>query len=136
MAKLKDLVNININRDFITVQGAEIPVIFTMESFPYIEEAYGKGYQAFERDLNALLQKGSGATIGELELKIVRSLIYGMVHAGGTECTPDELRNAIPISEISGIFEKVLEIFTNQIFQASDQQKLQGAAAKSKKKRK
>ena len=134
MAKLKDLVNVNINRDTITVQGAQIPVIFTMQSFPFIEEAYGKGYHAFERDMNALLLSGE-FTLGKVETKIMHSLIYGMVRSGGTDCTPEELAGAIPLSDLSDVFEKVLAIFQNQIFQASDEAKLNGAA-KNKKKRK
>lgn len=132
-AKLKDLINININRDTITIQGVEIPVIFTMESFPYVEEAYGASYIQYEKDLNALMRKGE-VELGNTELKIINSLIYGMVRAGGTETTPDELEAAIPLSDKPGIFQSVLNIFNNQIFQASDVKKLNAIPKKNKKK--
>lgn len=133
MAKLKDLINININRDTITIQGVEIPVVFTMESFPYVEEAYGASYIQYEKDLNALMRKEE-VELGKTELKIINSLIYGMVRAGGTETTPDELEAAIPLSDKPGIFQSVLNIFNNQIFQASDVKKLSAIPKKNKKK--
>ncbi len=36
MARLSDLVNVNITRNSIKIQGVSIPVIFTFESFPYL----------------------------------------------------------------------------------------------------
>lgn len=133
MAKLKDLINVNINRDTITIQGVEIPVVFTMESFPYVEEAYGASYIQYEKDLNELMRKGE-VELGKTELKIINSLIYGMVRAGGTETTPDELETAIPLSDKPGIFQSVLGIFNNQIFQASDVKRLNAIPKKNKKK--
>lgn len=134
MAKLKDLVNININRDEITIQGVPLPVIFTMQSFPFVEEAYGKEYVEFEKDLNQMLTGGE-FILGQNEIKLMSSLIYGMVRSGGTECTPDELQAAIPLSDLAGIFESVLKVFNNQIFQPVDVKKLHAAGAKNKKKR-
>ena len=49
MARLSDLVNVNINLNKIKIQGVDIPVIFTFESFPYVEESYGKPYHEFEK---------------------------------------------------------------------------------------
>lgn len=123
MAKLKDLVNVNINRDTITIQGKKIPVIFSMLAFPYIEEAYGKPYHVFEKDLNIMLRKGK-VRLGKNELRLMYSLIYAMVRAGGTECTPKELEGAIPFSDLHSIFETVLNIFNNQHFQKEDMDKL------------
>lgn len=135
MAKLKDLINININRDVISIQGVQLPVIFTMESFPFVEEAYGKEYVAFEKDLNKMLI-GGDFILGKNEIKLMSSLIYGMVRSGGTECTSAELLSSIPLSDLPGIFEAVLKVFNNQIFQQSDVQKLHAAGAKTKKKHK
>lgn len=119
MAKLKDLVNVDINRDNITIQGVSIPVIFTMKSFPFIEESYGKPYRVFELDLNRMLRKGQ-VRLGKNETRLMYALIYGMVRAGGTECTPKELDGSIPISDLQGIFQTVLNIFNNQHFQKED----------------
>lgn len=123
MAKLSDLVNVNINRDAITIQGVEIPVIFSMKAFPFVEEAYGKPYHVFENDLNRMMLKGS-VKIGKNETRLMYALIYAMVRAAGTETTPKELEGAIPISDIEGIFFTVLKIFNNQDFQKEDMDKL------------
>lgn len=123
MAKLSDLVNVNINRDTIQIQGVSIPVIFTMKSFPYIEEAYGKPYHIFEKDINRMLQKGR-LTLGKKEVRLMNALIYAMVRSGGTDCTPSEIENAIPLSDLPDIFKTVFNIFNNQMFQKEDMDKI------------
>lgn len=123
MAKLKDLVNVNINRNVIRIQGVEIPVIFTFKSFPYLEEAYGKPYHIFEKDLNRMLKKGR-VTLGKNEVRLMNALIYSMVRSGGTDCTLHELEGAIPLHDLPGIFEVILPIFNNQIFQPEDAEKI------------
>ncbi len=123
MARLSDLVNVDINLNKIKIQGVEIPVIFTFESFPYVEESYGKPYHEFEKEMNDMLAKGE-FSLGEQEAKLMRSLIYAMVRSGGTECTPTEIKNAIPLYDIPGIFQVVFEIFNGQNFQIEDMEKL------------
>ncbi|QWG81987.1 hypothetical protein [Bacillus mycoides] len=123
MARLRDLVNVEININKIKVQGVELPVIFTFESFPYVEESYGKSYNEFEKEMNQMLEKGS-FSLGEKEAKLMRSLIYAMVRSGGTECTPLEIKNAIPLYDIPDIFQVVFDIFNGQNFQNSDMEKL------------
>jgi uncharacterized protein YjhX (UPF0386 family) len=123
LAKLSDLVNVNINRDTIKIQDVDIPVIFTMKSFPFVEEAYGKPYHIFEKDLNRMLQKGT-VKLGKNETRLMSALIYAMVRSGGTECTPKELEGSIPISDLSGVFQTVLNIFNNQMFQKEDMDKM------------
>ncbi|MFY4685294.1 hypothetical protein [Bacillus anthracis] len=123
MARLSDLVNVDINLNKIKIQGVEIPVIFTFESFPYVEESYGKPYHEFEKEMNEMLAKGE-FSLGEQEAKLMRSLIYAMVRSGGTECTPTEIKNAIPLYDMPGIFQVVFEIFNGQNFQIEDMEKL------------
>lgn len=123
MAKLRDLVNVNINRDTIQIQGVDIPVIFSMKAFPYVEEAYGKPYHMFEKDLNRMMASGK-VRLGKNEMRLMYGLIYAMVRAGGTECTPKELEGAIPFSDLQGVFQKVLDIFNRQHFQKSDIEKI------------
>ncbi|MEK3822092.1 hypothetical protein MKY20_23700 [Cytobacillus sp. FSL W8-0315] len=123
MAKLSDLVNVNINRDTINIQGVSFPVIFTFKSFPLVEEAYGKPYHVFEKDINRMLQKKQ-LTLGKTEIRLMNALIYAMVKAGGTDCTPREIETSIPLSDLPGIFQKVLDIFSNQNFQKSDMEKI------------
>ncbi len=123
MAKLRDLVNVDINRNTIMIQGVKIPVIFTFESFPYLEQAYGKSYHVFEKDLNAMMQKGR-VTLGKNEFKLMKALIYAMVRSGGTDCTVHELEGAIAIDDLPGVFQVALGIFNNQKFQSSDAKKV------------
>lgn len=123
MAKLRDLVNVNINRNVIKIQGVEIPVIFTFKSFPYLEEAYGKSYQFFEKDLNRMMRRGT-VTLGKNEVKLMNALVYAMIRSGGTDATVAEVENAIPLSDLPDIFKTVLSIFNNQIFQHEDQEKI------------
>jgi hypothetical protein len=123
MAKLSDLVNVNINRDTIKIQGVDLPVIFSMKSFPLVEEAYGKSYEIFEKELNAMIKKGQ-VTLGKNEIKLMYSLVYAMVKAAGTDCTPYEIENSIPLSDISAIFQVVMGIFTRQNFQVEDMEKI------------
>lgn len=123
MAKLSDLVNVNINRDTIIVQGVSIPVIFTMKSFPYVEEAYGKPYEEFEKDMNEMLKDGK-VSLGKNEMKLMNALIYAMVKSAGTECTPDEIESAIPLPDLPDIFQVALNIFNNQNFQMADMEKI------------
>jgi hypothetical protein len=123
MAKLSDLVNININRNTIKIQGVDIPVIFTMKSFPYVEEAYSKPYHVFEKDLNRMLLKKE-ITLGKNETRLMYALIYAMVKSAGTDCTPYEIENSIPFNDLPDIFEVALDLFNNQNFQQSDQEKI------------
>lgn len=123
MARLSDLVNVNINRNKITIQGVEIPVIFTFESFPYIEEVYGEEYTKFETELRGMLKTGE-VSLGEKEIKLMNCLIYAMIRSGGTEATYEEVRNSIPIHDLPGIFQVVYDLFSNQTFQQSDMEKI------------
>ena len=123
MAKLRDLVNVGINQNSIKIQGVDIPVIFTMQSFPYLQEAYGKPYHLWEKDFNVMMKKGR-VNVGKKEIKMMSSLIYSMVRTGGTECTPYELENSIPLHEMPGVFEVILPIFNAQMFQVEDTKKL------------
>ncbi|HDR3483923.1 hypothetical protein ACTFSJ_27980 [Bacillus cereus group sp. MYBK12-2] len=123
MARLSDLVNVEININKIKIQGVEIPVIFSFESFPYVEESYGKPYHEFEKEMNDMVKQGS-FSLGEKEAKLMRSLIYAMVRSGGTECTPTEIKHAIPLYDVPGIFQVVWDIFNNQNFQTEDMEKL------------
>ncbi|MBF0021166.1 hypothetical protein HAX41_13605 [Enterococcus faecalis] len=119
MAKLRDLVNVNVNVDHIKIQGEKIPIMFSMSALDYIQEAYGKPYPVFERDLNNMM-KQKQVTLRGNELKLIRSLMYGMVRAGGTECTIKELEGAIAINEIVSAYETVMDVFMNGNFQQKD----------------
>jgi hypothetical protein len=123
MAKLSDLVNVDINRDTIQIQGVEIPVVFTFKSFPYVEEAYGTSYGKFEQDMLRMMEKGQ-INVGKKEIKLMNALIYAMVRGGGTDCTVSEIENAIPLNDLPGIFQVAINLFNNQNFQTSDMEKL------------
>lgn len=119
MAKLRDLVNVEANIDHIVIQNTEIPVMFSMASLDFIQEAYGKPYPVFEKDLNKMMVQKQITLTGN-ELKLVRSLIYGMVRAGGTECTVKELEGAITIHEIVKVYETIMNVFMSSNFQEKD----------------
>ncbi|MCV9884699.1 hypothetical protein [Metabacillus halosaccharovorans] len=123
MPKLSDLVNVDINRDTIKIQGVPIPVIFTFRSFPYVEEAYGKSYEEFEKDMNDMLKDGR-VTLGNNETKLMNALIYAMVKSGGTDCSPQEIESSIPVSDLGGVFQVALNIFNRQNFQISDMERI------------
>lgn len=123
MVKLSDLVNVNINRDVIKIQGVEIPVVFTMKSFPFIEEAYKKPYHIFEKDIHRMLKNGK-VSLGRNETKMMYALIYAMVKSAGTDCTPTELENSIPLTDLPEVFQVALNIFNNQNFQKADQERI------------
>jgi hypothetical protein len=123
MAKLSELVNVDINRNTIQIQGVEIPVIFTFKSFPYVEEAYGTSYEKFEQDMLRMMEKGK-IVLGKKEIKLMNALIYAMVRGGGTDCTISEIENAIPLGDLPAIFQVAINLFNNQNFQKSDMEKL------------
>lgn len=133
MAKLRDLVNVKANVDVILIQGVEIPIMFSISALDFIQECYGKPYPQFEKDLNTMLKQKQIYLRGN-ELKLVRSLIYGMVRAGGTECTPNELEGSIPIHEINNVYETVLTVFNSGNFQQKDLETLKKPQNNHKKK--
>ena len=128
--ELKNLINVNINRDEITIQGQDLPILFDMESFAYVSEAYGKPYGVFESDMNKMLKNKGKVKVGQKELRIMNSLIYAMVKSGGTNCTFDQIRGGVPIGDLQDIFQKVLDVFQQQDFQKSDLEKLKNDTKK------
>lgn len=133
MAKLRDLVNVEANVDHISIQGVKIPIMFSMAAIDYIQECYGKSYPQFERDMNSML-KQKQVTLRGNELKIVRSLIYGMVRAGGTECTPQELEGSITLNEIEPVYDTAMNVFVNQNFEQKDLETVKKPPSNQKKK--
>lgn len=123
MARLSDLVNVEINRETITIQKVEIPVIFTMESFPYVEEASGKQFHEFQKEMEEMLEKDE-VVMGEHEIKLMRILIYAMMRSGGTECTLEEVKGSIPLHDLPNVFQAAINIFNKQNFQIEDMEKL------------
>lgn len=123
MAKFSDLVNVNINRDTIKIQNVEFPIMFTFKSFPYVEEAYGKTYGKFEKELNDMLKDGT-VVLNQKSIKLMNSLIYAMLRSGGTDVTIREVEIAIPLKDLPDIFQKTLNVFNNQNFQESDASKI------------
>lgn len=133
MAKLSDLIVIpEETRDTINLHGTtpdgdetviELPVAFTMESFEFIQEAYGTSYAQFEKDLNKTLNQ-KVVRMNKETIKLTKSLVYAMVRAGGTETTPAQLFSTIQFRDVQPAFKKVLEIFMQQNFQSEDVEKI------------
>lgn len=123
MAKLSDLIDVSVNQATIKIQGVDIPIHLGFDAFEYIAEAYGSSYTIFEKQMNIML-KQKVIQLNKSTLKLVWALIYGMIRAGGTETTVEELKAAVPFGDLQGIFDKAITIFTQQNFQATDQEKI------------
>jgi len=124
MAKLKDLLpNSAAEKHHIKIQGVEIPVSFNMGTMEYVAEAYGKSFVAFERDMKKVMSK-SKVNMDTDVLKIMSSLIYGIVRSGGTETTPQELINSIPFDEIESVYNDAMKVFNSSYFQPADGKKV------------
>ncbi|MGI6154438.1 MAG: hypothetical protein ACOYEB_00620 [Enterococcus lemanii] len=131
MAKLSDLIDTGINTEVVKIQGVNIPIMFAMETFNHVQNAYGKPYKVFEQDLNRMLmKKGGKVQLGNNEMKIMYALIYGMVRTGGTDCTLQEIRGGTPIGDLQEILQKVLDVFNEQDFQEKDMSRLKRSKEK------
>lgn len=123
MAKLSDLINVNENKDHVTIQGVEIPIAFTMQTMEFVAEGYGKSFAQLEKDLNAMFKK-KVVTMGNKELKLISALLYGMVRSGGTETTVEELIQSIPFNEVPQVANELMRVFNDKYFQPEDYAKL------------
>ena len=123
LARLSDLVNIELNIDHIKIQNEEIPISFGMDAMEYIADVYGEDYSVFERDLNDEFVGKDVIVANRKNMKIIRALIYGMVRSGGTECTPEELQRSIPFSQVTDIYQVCLDVFMSQNFEEQDLKK-------------
>lgn len=123
MARLSDLVNIELNIDHIKIQNEQIPISFGMDAMEYIADVYGEDYSVFEKDLNNEFVGKEAIVANRKNMKIIRALIYGMVRSGGTECTPEELQRSIPFSQVTDIYQVCLDVFMSQNFEEKDLKK-------------
>ena len=125
MPKLSSLVNTKLNRETVMIQGTPIPVSFSMKSFPILEKAYGKPYAIFEAEMNQMMTKNNGkVSLGTKEVRLMNALIYTMMRTADVDCTMAEVEGAISIHDLQGVFQVVLNIFTNQNFQKKDMDRL------------
>lgn len=129
MAKLSDLISTKGKKRTITIQGVKIPVNFNMMTLEYVAEAYGKSFSQFEKDLNILMKRKT-VQMGTKELKLINSLIYGVVRSGGTETTPEELAGSIDFNEIQSVWSDAMAVFNDSYFQPEDISKLKDNKAK------
>lgn len=123
MAKLKDLIDTKNGSKTITIQEVKIPVTFNMGTLEYVADAYGKSFSQFEKDLNILMKRKT-VQMGNKEIKLVNSLIYGIVRSGGTETTLEELTNSIGFNEIQSVWSDAMDVFNDGYFQQDDVSKL------------
>lgn len=129
MAKLSDLISTKGKKRTITIQGVKIPVNFNMMTLEYVAEAYGKSFSQFEKDLNILMKRKT-VQMGTKELKLINSLIYGVVRSGGTETTLEELAGSIGFNEIQSVWSDAMAVFNDSYFQPEDISKLKDNKAK------
>lgn len=131
MAKLSDY-GFNVenleNTAKCVIRGQEFPVAFTMETMEYIADIYGGDYAQFEADMNTMLKKSNGritsSNLAASDLKIMRSLIYGMLRTGGLDESSETIFNFLGMSgDVLSIYSVCMEIFTRQAFQVEDLKK-------------
>ncbi|MCW3778512.1 hypothetical protein DA798_09625 [Lactobacillus sp. PFC-70] len=121
MARLSDLVHLS-DQTFIHIQGQKVPAMLNFTSINAIEEAYGKGYAQFEKDLNTMLKR-KVVKNDRKTMNLVWSLVYGLLIGGGTECTFDEMNRAIPFADVPNVVGEALAIMKKQGFQDADAKK-------------
>lgn len=131
MAKLSDygiIVDDLKNSQTVTIQGHEFPIVFTMETMEYIADIYGGDYSQFEHDMNEMINKCDGEisskNLNAADLKIMRSLIYGMLRTGGLDEEPGTIYKFLGMNgSVLEIYAACMEIFSDQSFQVEDLKK-------------
>lgn len=109
----------------VAIQGHEFPVTFTMETMEYIADIYDGDYSEFENDMNAMLKKSDGKltsrNLSPSDLKIMRSLIYGMLRTGGLDENPKTIFQFLGMNgDVLSAYAACMEIFSAQTFQVED----------------
>ncbi|MCT1193905.1 hypothetical protein [Lactococcus lactis] len=131
MAKLSDYgiqVERLSNRATVHIDGHDFPVVLSHEALEYIGIVYQEDYQKFESDLNDFLQRSKGklsvGTIKSSDWKIVKSLVYGMLAAGGLEDSPKDVFTWLGFrNETVKVFTTCMEVFSKNTFQVEDLKK-------------
>lgn len=144
MAKLSDYgfqISDLENTSMCTIRGKEFPVSFTMETMEYIADIYGGDYAQFEADMNVMLKKSNGritsANLAASDLKIMRSLIYGMLKTGGLDESSETIFKFLGMGkDVLTVYANCMEIFTHQAFQVEDLKKSKKPQDFQKQKRK
>lgn len=119
MANFSDLVNTNLNKDVVTIQGKEFPIFFDFHAVNLIPKFYGKPYKVFEMDVNKMM-KNKRVTLGQNETRLLYALICAMINSGGNKATIDEVRGALSFENLVEITPVVLELFQRQTTQKKD----------------
>lgn len=131
MARLSDY-GINVknlsNVDTVHIDGGDFPIVLSHEAIEYIGIVYGDDYTQFEADLNDFLERSEGemrmGNIKSHDWKIIKSLVYGMLCAGGLEETPQDVFAWLGMrNETVEVFGKCMEVFSKNTFQVEDVKK-------------
>lgn len=121
---VKDLSNV----DTVLIDGHDFPVVLSHEAIEYIGIVYEDDYSQFEIDLNSFLQRSEGemrmGNIKSSDWKIIKSLVYGMLRAGGLNEDPTTIFAWLGMrAETVEVFGKCMEIYSKQNFQVEDLKK-------------
>ncbi|MCV2499595.1 hypothetical protein QQG09_06570 [Melissococcus plutonius] len=116
------------NYDTVHIDGHDFPVVLSHEAMEYIGLVYNDDYAQFEHDLNSLLSRSNGTistgNITSSDWKIMKSLVYGMLCAGGLDEDPKTVFTWLGIrNETVEIFGKCMEIFSKNNYQVEDLKK-------------
>ncbi|MDT2850179.1 hypothetical protein P7H60_13575 [Vagococcus carniphilus] len=129
MAKLSDLIPISEKnkKTEIELKGVKLPIDFNFLAMESIARCYDTptrdgDFSDFEADLQWLT--GKEQALNRRSFRVMSALIYGMVQAGGTECTIDEVKARLDFDmETVNIFEVCFEEFKGKYFQGEDLKK-------------
>lgn len=131
MAKLSDygikVGSLN-NASKVKIDGQMFPVVLSFEAFEYIADVYGEDYAVFETDLNNFLLRAKGelrlTDIRKSDWRLIKSLVYGMLRAGGLEEDPNTIFTWLGMRpETVKVFSACMQIFSKQNFQEQDLKK-------------
>lgn len=116
------------NYDTVRIDGHDFPVVLSHEAMEYIGIVYKDDYLQFEQDLNSFLERSNGeintGNIKSHDWRIMKSLVYGMLCAGGLEENPKTVFTWLGVrNETIDVFSKCMEIFSKNNYQVEDLKK-------------
>lgn len=116
------------NYDTVNIDGHDFPIVLSHEAIEYVGIVYDDDYEQFQNDLNDFLNRSEGeislSRITAKDWKIIKSLVYGMLAAGGLEEEPKDVFIWLGMrNETVEVFGKCMEVFSKNAFQVDDVKK-------------
>ena len=129
MARLTDLIPLSEleNKDTVILKNVELPIDFNFLAMEKIASCYDRpghdgDFSEFEQDIQWLTQ--DERVLNTRSFRVMSALIYGMVEAGGTECTISEIKARLDFDdETVHVFETCFNVFQKKYFDGEDLKK-------------